>query len=252
MVVMVLLLVGGLLLVGIRKANESASRMNCGSRLKQIGLTILNYQSTNNYFPPATVANSNLPPDRRLSWLTGSLPYLEGNDLYQCLERQKAWDADENRFLALTVFKPYVCSSFPLRPPNSTLVPAHYIGITGLGEDAAMLSVNHPCAGFFAHDRKLVPADIPGRTSTLMVVVETTRTRSAWTAGGPTTARGLVPEEPPYLGIDRQFGGSHPGGTNILFADGSVRLVRDSMDRRVLEAMATIKGSKEAEFPGEE
>jgi prepilin-type processing-associated H-X9-DG protein len=52
--------------------------------------------------------------------------------------------------------------------------------------------------------------------------------------------RGLDPAGSPYLGVSQQFGGNHPDGANVLFADGSVRFLESSFDPRHFEAIATI------------
>jgi len=64
--------------------------------------------------------------------------------------------------------------------------------------------------------------------------------------------RGLDPANQPYLGKGRQFGGSHPGGAMVLFVDGSVHFIRDSIDPRAFEALSTIAGGEQvALVPGE-
>src|SRR5207248_2816468 len=127
--------------------------------------------------------------------------------------------------------------------PVSTLVPTNYIGIAGLGPDAATLPAEDPGAGMFGYERKLSLRDLGDRKSTLLAAVETARTSGAWTASGPPTVRGVEEGGPPYLGADGQFGGTHRGGANALFADGSVRFLQDSLDPQVFRAMATVRGS---------
>jgi prepilin-type processing-associated H-X9-DG protein len=247
-VALVLGLVGGVLIATVPRAQDAAARMGCSNCLKQIGLAIHNHASTyEGRLPPATEPNPKLPPQRRLSWLVAILPYVEANDLYSRTDHKKSWDAEENRFLALTVYKPYLCPGFPEQLPVSTLLPAHYIGIAGLGDDAASLPARHPRAGFFGHDRNLYFADLKGHTSTLLVAMETRQVHGAWTAGGPPTVRGLDEDGPSYLGQAGQFGGIHRGGTMVLFADGSVRWLSTSHDPAVLELMATLDGSARAD-----
>jgi len=49
-----------------------------------------------------------------------------------------------------------------------------------------------------------------------------------------------------------KVGGTHPGGANALFADFSVRFLRESVDSQVLQAMVTAQGSKGLEPLGQE
>ncbi len=69
-----------LLLPAIQAARESARRMSCQNHLKQIGLAILNYESSHKVLPPAVVANT--PPSvNGLSWLVEILEYAEYSSL---------------------------------------------------------------------------------------------------------------------------------------------------------------------------
>ena len=43
---------------------------------------------------------------------------------------------------------------------------------------------------------------------------------------------------------NRQFGGNHPGGANVLFADGSARFISESIDPKVFEALSTMAGGE--------
>jgi hypothetical protein len=247
-VALLLLLLGGVVITGTAKVSEAAERIQCANNLKAIGISYLGYKdSYGGHFPRATEPNATLPPERRLSWLVSIGPFVESTDIFVRLDRGKGWDADENRYLGLTVWKVFQCPGFADQPPASTMVPTPYIGIAGFGPDAATLPQANHRAGFFGYERKLFHADIESHTSTLLLVIESARVRDAWTTGGPATVRGLAPDDPPYIGTGRQFGGTHRRSANSLFADASVRLLADSVDPRVLEAMATIKGSATVE-----
>jgi prepilin-type processing-associated H-X9-DG protein len=241
--------VGGLLIVGARKARDAADRIQCSNNLKQIGLAIHNYHDTYNRFPPAAKPSPNLSPQDRLSWMYGILPFLESNPLYSRYDGTKSWDADENRFGALTVYHLYQCPGYPDRPAVSKFVPTPYLGIAGVGKDAVELPLEDPKAGFFGYERKISFKDIKDDRATTLMVVETAWASGAWTAGGPATVRGFDPEGSPYLGVPGQFGGNHPGGANALFADASVRFLNSSLDPQVVEAMATIAGGEEIILP---
>jgi prepilin-type processing-associated H-X9-DG protein len=243
-VAMILVVAGGMLAAAVARVREAAGRMACQNNLRQTGFALWNYPDAYGHFPQAGEPNPGLAPERRLSWFVTLGPYYEATNLYVRLERGKGWDAEENRYLALTDMRYLQCPNFPDRPPVSTLFPSHYVGIAGLGPDAATLPAGHPRAGFFGYERKLTAADIRERSSTLLVAAETTRVSGAWTAAGPPTTRGVDEDDLPYFGLDRPFGGLHLGGANVLFADGSVRLLREPSDPRVLKAMTTIRGSE--------
>jgi prepilin-type processing-associated H-X9-DG protein len=243
--------VAGLVVPFIANVRQAAARIQCANNLKQTGLATLNFGDQQSCFPRAGRPNPSLAPDRRLSWMVETVPYVEADILYSRIHKETGWDAEENRFAAVMTYNTFQCPGFLDQTPESTLTPSHFIGMAGLGRDAALLPMDDPRAGFFGYDRKLTMKDIAGRTSTLLMAMETSRARGGWTAAGPPTARGLEEGEP-YLGSNSQFGGNHRGGVNAVLADGSVRLLEKSMDRRVLEAMVTVKGSGGVEGDGEE
>jgi prepilin-type processing-associated H-X9-DG protein len=87
-----------------------------------------------------------------------------------------------------------------------------------------------------------------------VVVMETNRENGPWTAGGFPTVRGLDPAGRRYLGAGGQFSSGHSSWawlssshtvTNVVYADGSVRGLTESVSPQVLEALVTIAGGEE-------
>ena len=174
------------------------------------------------------------------------------------LDEALPWDAEENWDPKYVVSKDHdrvevigqlgwlTCSSNPNRAASGVPGLTHYVGIAGIGDDAAFLPVGDKRAGFFGYDRKTCLDDIKDGTSTTLLVVETTRDNGPWTKGGRATVRGLGPDQGPYLGRDGQFGSRHHGAvTNVVFVDASVKFVRVEMAPGVFEALATIAGGEE-------
>jgi prepilin-type processing-associated H-X9-DG protein len=249
---LILTLVGGLLVSGVAKVRDAANRASCTNNLHQIGVATHNYQSTMGRFPKATFDNPSIEPEHRLSWLVSIVPFVEADNLYSKLDKEKGWDSEENRFAAVSIYyyRCYRCPGYHDQPPVDTFSPSHYWGITGIGADAAKLGWDDALSGLFGYERKLEIEQIKGHTSNLLVALETSKASGAWTAGGPPTVRGIELDCQPYLGRERPFGGNHPNVTNALFADASVRALANLIDPKIIEAAATIQGSKEIEeFP---
>jgi hypothetical protein len=127
----------------------------------------------------------------------------------------------------------------------------HYVGVAGVGLDAATLPSSDPRAGYFGYDRRITKKDVHDGTSNTILVVETGSSLGPWAAGS-TTVRGLDAEDTPYVGQGRPFGRSHPAHTillgkppvlaQMLLGDGSVCSVRNSISATTFEALATIAG----------
>ncbi len=75
---------------------ESAAFSKCHGNLAAISLALANYHSAFDTFPCGAVSNPDLPPHKRLSWLTAILNFLEGGLQLQ-IDTTQAWDAAANR-----------------------------------------------------------------------------------------------------------------------------------------------------------
>ena len=84
----------GLLLPAVQSAREAARRMQCSNHLKQLGLAVLNYESTYKKLPNKSGGTAALlgHPERiygnydRLSPFVGLLPYVEQTALYNRIQ----------------------------------------------------------------------------------------------------------------------------------------------------------------------
>ena len=71
-----------LLLPAIQAARESARRSQCLSQIRQLGLAVLNYETTKKKFPPSVNEGS-------YSYLAIVLPYYEGQTIYDVIDFSK-------------------------------------------------------------------------------------------------------------------------------------------------------------------
>jgi prepilin-type processing-associated H-X9-DG protein len=247
-------------MVSLVCAREAARRAQCASNLKQIALALHNYHESYGRFPSGTVGDRSLPPDRRLSWMVVLFDFLT-QGLQLIIDGMRPWDAPANLrplFRHTSVDgnpPPYTtsamdcgeilqCPSHRMPASSNAPAPSGYVGISGLGTDAAALPPGHPRAGVFGDDRATRIEEIKDGVSATMLLAETTSFIGPWTAGGPATVRGLDPSRQPYIGRGRQFGGAHRDGAMVAFADGSVRFLRESIDPKVFEALSTVAGGE--------
>ena len=170
-------------------------------------------------------------------------PYFDFAELYYRIDESQPWDGPANVAWAgvpVGLLRCPVRSSVAGPAPQPTTT----IGIAGLGTDAPSLPTTDPRAGIFGYDRQTTPADIKDGVANTMMLAEINRGLGCWLQGGPATVRGLDPANKPYIGPGRQFGGLHDGTAVVAMADGSVRVLSESIDPKVFEALSTIAGGE--------
>jgi len=244
------LALAGIILVLVGQVRRISDQTTCRNNLRQLGLGLQLYHSTNAKFPAATVRNPVLAPDRRLSWLFEIDPFVIARmDPTWTQHEHEAWDSDGNLRLQRGRIPWYECPRRTEKSRPDGLGFTSYVGATGVGVDAAVLPKNDRQTGVFGYERQISMHEITDGASGTVIVIETDWDTGPWVAGGPPTVRGLDLDTPPYVGRDRPFGGLHRGGVMTVMADGSVHLVRKSVSPDVLEALFTIAGGDVHDSP---
>jgi hypothetical protein len=224
--------------------------VQCKNNLHMMAIAAHEYKDTTGHFPPATHPNDALPPDERLSWQFELLPYLEQDKLYREFDQSQGWQSPNNLAPESRLVKPLRCPKAPSDPPNLT----SYVGLAGLGPDAADLPKDSPRAGLFGWERTVTINDIRDGTSCTILAIESFVNNGPWAAGGTTTVRCVDIDDQPYIGTDRPFGLVHadwtwfvtmPMSANAALADGSVRQLQHTINPRTFEALVTINGGEE-------
>ena len=258
-----LLLCAGLLIPGVQKVREAAARMACASHFKGLACALHSYADSNpGSFPSGTIPHPDLSPEQRLSWLVPVLPHIEQDAVFKRFDLTRGPSDPANEKPTSNRFRHLTCPSSgehvrydsveQWKSPNPL---THFIGVAGVGADAAELSLKHPRAGTFGYDRRTaIPDGFPDGTSSTLLIIETANGPGHWAFGGRPTVRGFE-NEAAYIGPGRAFGGFHNGGfvlvgerthaCNVAMADGSQRALRSTIAAAVLEALATVGGKEE-------
>jgi hypothetical protein len=175
-----------------------------------------NYHSAVESFPPAAVYDKN--GKALLSWRVLILPYIEQDDLYKQFNLDEPWDSKHNKKLLEKMPKTYQSPGVKTKNKYGTF----YQGLAGKGAT-------------FDGKTGIKLADFSDGTSNTIMVAESA-TDVPWTK----------PDDIPF-DADKdlpKLGGIYPGTFQALFADGSVRHIRTTINKDTLKAMITVAGGE--------
>lgn len=109
-----------LLLPAVQAAREAARRSSCMNNAKQVGLGLLNYESSKGTLPPGTVmnaANDPLVPAGTISygysWGVYTLPYLEADAAFKQIDTKQPIGNFAANVGAGTLIPTFICPSAP-------------------------------------------------------------------------------------------------------------------------------------------
>jgi prepilin-type processing-associated H-X9-DG protein len=271
-VLVVITIVGlltGLLLPAVQQARAAARRTECLNNLRQIGLALLQEESAHGSFPPGSVSHPCYH-----SWVPFILPFLEQQALADQYQWAVSWDNPANDPVITSPLRVMVCPAAPSGRVGYTR-PGADLG-RGVGDYSAINDVapgnvflSSPPApdptrlGVLRHDVRTRMTDIIDGTSSTLMVAESAGRPQVWQAGqflgnivNPFCAwanpfreiqltgsspDGSITPGPCAINCTNnlQVYAFHAGGANFLFADGSSRLIRASIDLNVLSALVT-------------
>lgn len=227
-----------LLALPLQAARTAAGRKQSMNNLKQIGLALHNYHGTYGTFPPQAIRSKEGKP--LLSWRVAILPFIEQAAPYKQFHLDEPWDSEHNRKLAETLPVVYVSPNVPdsLRSkgmttyvaPLSRTPPAVFVNPEPApgGKRAARkrAAMSGEAEMVFDDPAGATIARITDGTSNTVFVVEANR------------ESGVVWTKPDDLVIDdsepfRALRGQPDAGFNALFADGSVRFIKTTIDPQI-------------------
>ena len=114
-----------LLLPAVQSAREAARRIQCVNNLKQLGLAVMNYESSNNALPPQQTGIwvGTAQPTMYTSWgVTARLaPYMEAGPMYNAMNFTLKYSDATNTTVSYLQIKFLICPSEPnTNPPDLT------------------------------------------------------------------------------------------------------------------------------------
>jgi prepilin-type processing-associated H-X9-DG protein len=208
-----------ILLPAVQKVREAAARVQSQNNLKQMGLAMHNYIDSNRGRMPAAASRG---PDGRplLSWRVALLPYLGEDPLYRQFNQNEPWDGPNNRRLLAQMPRVYLAAGEQPGPDGLT----KYQVFVGPGTAFE----NRPQGVHF-------PGDFPDGSVNTILVVEAAN-GVPWTKPDDLSFNPNGPLPP--------LGGNIRSGFNVLYADGSARLIPTGTPETTIKALITRNGGE--------
>jgi prepilin-type N-terminal cleavage/methylation domain-containing protein/prepilin-type processing-associated H-X9-DG protein len=157
-VIAIIAVLVGLLLPAVQKVRESAARAKCQNNLRQLGLGLINYESTHKKLPKGADSGTGF------SWIVFTLPYLEQENLLLQI-RGTSPGAGQTFLQAVSTnamiydskIAQLICPSSEkeksdFREETRPWGTTHYYGNAGAGTISSITGANYVGQGGFASD----------------------------------------------------------------------------------------------------
>ena len=270
-----------LLLPAVQAARDSARRLQCANNLKQIGLALLNYETTHKAFPSGYVSNFESDGDDTgpgWGWCSFILPQMEEDAIYRVIHFDLPIYDPMNGVRVANV-SGFFCPTddvkrvWQAKSRDADGYPIALICEVAASNYVGMYGTTEPGVdgdGMFFRNSRIALKDITDGSSKTIAVGERGHQLGNATWVGSVTNAILFPDDnntvsrpeaedssgmvlghagegigPGGAGGDvNQFYSLHGAGANFMFADGHVTFLLESMDYKTYLALATRAGGE--------
>ena len=260
-----------LLLPAVQAAREAARKIQCANNLRQIGIALHHFHDLKGQFPSGVKVPS------RIMWSGQILPQLEQTALYDSLDLGLPWTEHPNETACATLLPVFRCPS--TRAPRhidaqgiNRRVPSNYLacssGITAFESGPEPTVGREEGDGVFFVNSRVRFADVLDGSSSTIAVGEavfvyrpsgrdhtgTNQFIDHWYIGTRegrgnevsesmgSTAVAINAYRKPELFVDARelsFSSNHRGGAQVVFTDGHVDFIAETISARVWSALGT-------------
>ena len=271
----------GMLLPAVQSVREAARRTQCLNNIRQLGVAAFNHESAFGYFPPGWKTDDPMDPlsGPGWGWATHLLNHCDAGNVYDQINFNLAVDDPAHVEILKTLIPMYQCASDPapdlvnleeplLSPMMGPGMPILYEPSThpphdelwvGRSNFSGVFGSNEieddPAAGngMFCWNSKIKIRDVLDGGSNTIMMGERRNDRGylSWVGVDehiPEPFARVVgsADHPPNHrdGHFEDFRSYHKVGANFAFADGSARLISDTVDAAVFQGLATRAGNE--------
>jgi prepilin-type N-terminal cleavage/methylation domain-containing protein/prepilin-type processing-associated H-X9-DG protein len=258
-----------LLLPAVQAAREAARRAQCTNNVKQIGLALHNYHDAHGVLPPGYIYQQGYAVGG-FGWASMVLPHLEQTPLSNSINfNLPAWSA-VNSTACVAAVNSYQCPTDYtatkgfLEREGFRYAPSSYVAYFGLAD---LDLTPEDDRGMFRRNSRVRFADATDGLSQTLLAGEWTNAvyltvvgsgnhldlETVWPGaikegadddhGHTTLFQSLYLINSPNFD-DRSSMSYHPGGSNYLFGDGSVRFLKLSINLGIYQALGTRAGGE--------
>jgi prepilin-type N-terminal cleavage/methylation domain-containing protein/prepilin-type processing-associated H-X9-DG protein len=283
-VIAILGLLVALLLPAVQSAREAARRAQCVNNLKQIGLALHNYESSQRALPPGYVSavdasGNDLGPG--WGWASMILPQFEQAAAYSAVNFSGGIESPANSTARLVIVADFLCPSDRVDPSwpavNRDLLtgaavqvicqvaPSNYVGMNGISEPGP------DGEGVFFRNSSVAFRDITDGLSQTIAVGERSHLLGPAAWAGAVTGSLLYDDDGDAIGtptiesapgmiLGHSGEGAGPGanrsepnqfyslhaskGVDFLFADGHVAFLKSTINYPIYTALSTRAGGE--------
>jgi prepilin-type N-terminal cleavage/methylation domain-containing protein len=277
----------GLLLPAVQAAREAARRIECANNLKQQGLALTNHLSAYRRFPAGAAQSPSAPPGHRFLWSGQILPYLEGDTVFQQIDQRASWDQMPNNATMQIYLPVFRCPSGNAPTRYSQLVddrvPSNYLacasGLVARETGPSPLIEGADLDGVFYVDSKTKDKDITDGLSNTILIGEALflvgisgpdtygnpQIIDHWSIGTPGMGPGEASEamgstavpinahkikpQPFIEQIELGYSSNHSGIVQVVFGDGRVIGISETIDPGIWSALGTKNQRDIANLP---
>lgn len=255
----------------VQSARESGRRVQCQSKIRQVGIALQNYHSAHRHFPSGYVSDTRARgtdwctsgrTNNRAPWSVGVLPFMEEPGLYSSFRFDEDFTPDENNPGSLENHLGWLTPMPKFRCPSALAISdnlTNYIGVQGGGEKPDCEG-GSPTRVFYRngvlfHNSRIRVTDVMDGASQVMLLGETKyqARRMGWAstakldflavpmtiaAATDTRINAVKRPSPDFEIISRMFGSYHIGGCHFVMVDGSTQFLTDSIDLEIYQQLA--------------